>query len=326
MERNSSRIIVARALGGVTGRDRVLVELHAIERQRASVRQRDQEGPLVAVEHACFREGEAEHAEQLASRNERQKHQAAPAGVGEHRGDLGIEGSEPTHVLQPQRAARARDIADRQPSVDRVSLSPAHDLGTGGRGANRGEARFDVAGRPSRLARHLERAPALDRPRQRRCAPTGRLHAGGEDHSGDRADVEGSPEQSGDRLESRQLFGRALAFPLQTSHLGDVADERDDEPTVGALLRTEADLRGEFRPVLAQAEHGGGRGAHGPHARGGDIARLKGAMLAAESLGHEIVEGSADELLAGVAEELRRLRVHVDEAPIAVHDEDAVGR
>ena len=49
-------------------------------------------------------------------------------------------------------------------------------------------------------------------------------------------------------------------------------------------------------------------------------------MLAPESLGQEIVVGSADELLARVAEELRRLRVRVDDAPVAVHDEDAIGR
>jgi hypothetical protein len=107
---------------------------------------------------------------------------------------------------------------------------------------------------------------------------------------------------------------QAAKFRLGALALGDVADSRDDEQLCVDLDPREGDLRGKLGAVVAA----GGElhpDAHGSRHRILKVPRPQLRVIDGRC-GNEHFELPADQVVAAIAEECLRLRVHHQDAPV----------
>src|SRR5439155_12200546 len=87
----------------------------------------------------------------------------------------------------------------------------------------------------------------------------------------------------------------------------------------------ETDFHREFASILAQSVQLQTR-PHGTRARSAEKAGAVAGMLAAKTLRDQNLDFLAEELLAGITEQLLGLRVHEHDAAITIDNDDGVGR
>ena len=155
-----------------------------------------------------------------------------------------------------------------------------------------------------------------------------------EQHAGKADDgVEGCAQLVG-HAGQKTVFHQGRVLQLQvlvTQHLldalalGHIADGAGDKQTLLRLQRAQADLDRELAAVLAQAV----QLQPSPHGAGtwfgkkiAPVVRVTGA----EALGHQQLDGLAQQLVAAPAEQFHRLRVDEDDVPLAVDDDHGVRR
>ena len=124
---------------------------------------------------------------------------------------------------------------------------------------------------------------------------------------------------SGADSSSRWNFSSAFLRSVMSR----IAAVETSTPVLG-LERRQADLDRELAAVAAQAVELQPR-AHRARARIGEVAAAVPAVGAAVALGHEHLDGLADQLGAGVAEELLGLRVDEHDPPVAADPTIASG-
>ena len=107
--------------------------------------------------------------------------------------------------------------------------------------------------------------------------------------------------------------------------VGDVADGAGDQPPVIGLDRAQANLDREFAAVFAQAIELQAH-AHRTHLGVGEVLAALLRMLAAKARRHQHLDRVAEQLGAGVTEELFGLRVDQHHAAVVADQDHRVGR
>jgi len=136
----------------------------------------------------------------------------------------------------------------------------------------------------------------------------------------------GQPPQL--RVRASERLGLRPRGPLATElllALARVAYYGHDQPPPGGLDGAQADLHGQLRAVAVNAVEFEPR-AHGPCPRLAVVGAAVGRVPLPEAARHEYLDGFAEQLRAGVAEEALGLGVHKDQAPLAISDHDGVRR
>ncbi len=123
----------------------------------------------------------------------------------------------------------------------------------------------------------------------------------------------------------RRRFQQSPKFLFRFLAFGNVANGAHCQRALLGLEGAETDFHGKFRAILSQAVQLQPR-AHGARTRFGEKARAVAGMFAAKTLGHQHLDFLANEFFAGVTEELLGLRIHQDDLPPAIDNDDGVRR
>ena len=117
----------------------------------------------------------------------------------------------------------------------------------------------------------------------------------------------------------------SVSFFFGPLAVGDVANRAGDQPPVIGLDGAQADLDREFALVLAQAVEFQA-GAHRAHLGVGEVLAALLRMFATKTRRHQHIHRVAQQLGAGVAEELLGLCVDQHDAPVLACQHHRVGR
>src|SRR3972149_1621442 len=111
---------------------------------------------------------------------------------------------------------------------------------------------------------------------------------------------------------------------LDSLPVGHVTNRRGDDRPLGGRHRAECDFHGELGSILASSEQVESR-PHRPRPWSGEESLQVGRMPIAKSLRQQNVDGLAEELRPGIAENSFRLYVdELNESP-PIHDHERVG-